>query len=270
MEATSSILEKYIYLISIFNNAGNRGLTMEEIEMKWKAQFGSFQQRTFHRQREALPSIFPMEIKCSNESGKYRYFLAPKSDNVILNKVSASWTNSLLITKKLADNIELADRIRMSPEYGNLNTAKIADAICSCKKIRLTHTIDKSFKRHLNEDKYTFNIDEDKAGQPIFKPEELVDVVSEHIISPYFLVFETYWFVIGADELDSQCIFCLERLSDIEILEESFEHRKELTYELIRNHMDIFIPLNTVDKEYDDRLMYRMMVSHSKTGHILL
>ena len=57
MDTAANLLERYTFLLSILNNAGETGLTLAQIENKWNARFGSFQSRTFHRQREAIGEV---------------------------------------------------------------------------------------------------------------------------------------------------------------------------------------------------------------------
>ena len=68
----TELIDKYIWLIQTFIDAGERGLTLEQVTTRWERRYGTeYHRRTFNNHREAIEAIFGIVIKCDRRTNKY-------------------------------------------------------------------------------------------------------------------------------------------------------------------------------------------------------
>lgn len=68
----SELIDKYVWLIQTFIDAGSHGLLLEEIVSKWEYRYGTdYSRRTFNNHREAIADIFGIEIECDRRNNHY-------------------------------------------------------------------------------------------------------------------------------------------------------------------------------------------------------
>ena len=69
----SELIDKYIWLVQTFIDAGPRGLSLEEIATRWCARYGgdSYPRRSFNNHREAVAEVFGIEIACNRSTNRY-------------------------------------------------------------------------------------------------------------------------------------------------------------------------------------------------------
>ena len=96
----SELIGKYIWLIQTLTAAGERGMTLQEIDGKYSRRYGqTYSRRTFNNHRLAVEEIFGVDIECDRKTN--RYFI-PFSGDVLDNDESIGWivntftVNSLL------------------------------------------------------------------------------------------------------------------------------------------------------------------------------
>ena len=96
----SELIGKYIWLIQTLTAAGERGMTLQEIDGKYSRRYGqTYSRRTFNNHRLAVEEIFGVDIECDRKTN--RYFI-PFSVDVLDNDESIGWivntftVNSLL------------------------------------------------------------------------------------------------------------------------------------------------------------------------------
>lgn len=66
------LLKKYIWLVQTFIRAGDRGLTLEELDRRWESRFGTgYARRTFNNHREAVEELFDIRIRCNRSTSRY-------------------------------------------------------------------------------------------------------------------------------------------------------------------------------------------------------
>lgn len=66
------LLKKYIWLIQTLIRAGDRGLTLEELDRRWESRFGTnYARRTFNNHREAIEELFDIRIRCERSTNRY-------------------------------------------------------------------------------------------------------------------------------------------------------------------------------------------------------
>ena len=69
----SELIDKYIWLVQTFIDAGERGLSLPEIADRWTARYGgeSYPRRSFNNHREAVAEVFGIEIACNRSTNRY-------------------------------------------------------------------------------------------------------------------------------------------------------------------------------------------------------
>ena len=66
------LLKKYIWLVQTLIRAGDRGLTLEELDRRWESRFGTnYARRTFNNHREAVEELFDIRIRCERSTNRY-------------------------------------------------------------------------------------------------------------------------------------------------------------------------------------------------------
>ena len=68
----AELIDKYIWLIQTFINAGDKGLSLYELEERWTRRYDEpYPRRTFNNHREAIDEIFGIEISCNRSTNRY-------------------------------------------------------------------------------------------------------------------------------------------------------------------------------------------------------
>lgn len=67
------LVEKYIFLVQTFVEAGDAGLSLQEIQSRWKNRYGSsYPRRSFVNHRDAIEEVFGIKIICNRSTNRYR------------------------------------------------------------------------------------------------------------------------------------------------------------------------------------------------------
>ena len=226
MDTAANLLERYTFLLSILNNAGDTGLTLTQIENKWNARFGSFQARTFHRQREAIGEVFPVTIECTKESGVPRYRLRASEDASPSRKIAFASLNSFLLGSELSHDRLPMDRMYMGSAYGNRFATVFAEGISKSCTVKFRYWRDRSVFRAIAEE---------NPDMP-YDPMEAEDTDRIIEFCPYALAFETWWFVIGVLPRKTRLmVYALDRMKSAEVTQNSFTPDPKFDYAAIRN-----------------------------------
>ena len=69
----SELIDKYIWLVQTFIDAGPDGLSLPEIADRWTARYGGsdYPRRSFNNHREAVAEVFGIEIACNRSTNRY-------------------------------------------------------------------------------------------------------------------------------------------------------------------------------------------------------
>ena len=69
----SELIDKYIWLVQTFIDAGPGGLSLPEIADRWTARYGGadYPRRSFNNHREAVAEVFGIEIACNRSTNRY-------------------------------------------------------------------------------------------------------------------------------------------------------------------------------------------------------
>lgn len=193
-----TILEKYIWVINTIFHAGEKGLSLKELNEKWllneDASNGKpIPRQTFDRWKGNILMSLGVLIEC-NWKDNFRYYIAnPESlKNGTLNR----WLLDTYATAQdLLQHSTLHDRIlvELVPSSQKFLT-DILNAIKETKLIRLSY---RSFKRNKS---YTFPV------------------------APYCLkLFQRRWYLLALSINDNKIrVYGLDRVEHLEILKEAF------------------------------------------------
>ena len=67
------LVGKYVFLVQTFVEAGDAGLTLEQIQRRWEDRYGeSYPRRSFANHRAAVEEVFGISITCDRRSNTYR------------------------------------------------------------------------------------------------------------------------------------------------------------------------------------------------------
>lgn len=104
----TELIDKYIWLIQTFIDAGDHGLALDEVTRKWMRRYGTdYSRRTFNNHREAVAEIFGIEIECNRSTN--RYFIRYGKD-AIDQQSSVGW----LINTFTVNNLLSLSRERLT------------------------------------------------------------------------------------------------------------------------------------------------------------
>ena len=72
----ATLFNRYIWLVDNILRAGERGITLEEINRRWvRSQYNetdeNYPERSFHRHKNAIKEMFDIDIKCDKHTGCY-------------------------------------------------------------------------------------------------------------------------------------------------------------------------------------------------------
>ena len=105
----SELIDKYIWLVQTFIDAGERGLSLPEIADRWTARYGGedYPRRSFNNHREAVAEVFGIEIACNRSTNRY-YIDAGES--AVDKRQSVDW----LVNTFMVNNLLTLSKERLS------------------------------------------------------------------------------------------------------------------------------------------------------------
>ena len=137
----TELLNKYIWLVNTFVRTGERGLSLDEICLKWENRFGScYSRRTFNNHREAVEEVFGIRIGCNRSTN--RYFVEYGSDVADENAETAWLINTFTVNNMLSLGKErLSGRVSVEDiPSGHLHLTSIMEAMTENENIITQHT----------------------------------------------------------------------------------------------------------------------------------
>ena len=67
------LVEKYVFLVQTFVEAGDRGLSLREVQDRWENRYGTaYARRSFLNHRAAVEEVFGIVISCDRSTNRYR------------------------------------------------------------------------------------------------------------------------------------------------------------------------------------------------------
>ena len=185
-------LNRYIWLVDTLVRAGQRGLTFEEINDKYRyndsiSNGGEYALRTFHDHRKVVEELFGIEIACNRSDN--RYYIRDTDDikspgyfrKWLLETISLN--NTIAANKRLRDRILLEEVPSTTPALIPLLAAMRENIMVNFQY----HPFDKDVVNPYND----------------FQPWTLK-------------MYKRRWYVYGSVPEKGLRIFSLDRISDVE------------------------------------------------------
>ena len=68
----AELIDKYVFLLQTFAEAGGKGLSLEEISSRWESRYGeAYPRRSFINHRKAIEDVFGIVITCDRSTNRY-------------------------------------------------------------------------------------------------------------------------------------------------------------------------------------------------------
>ncbi len=212
----TELLQKYIWLVQTFIRAGERGLSLTEIEDRWESRFRTeYARRTFNNHREAIEEVFGIRIECNRSTN--RYFVRGAEDVSDENAESAWLINTFTVNNMLSLGKErLQGRIAVEDiPSGHRHLTSAIEAMTENKEIRI------SYQKYTSEE------------------------ASEYTLRPYAVKeFAKRWYIIGyCIEREGLRVYGLDRVQSLELTENTFRMPADFDVEeLFATSFGIYIP----------------------------
>ena len=190
------LLNKYLWLVNQFVNAGDSGLTLPEVSRRWEDRWGvPYNRRSFCNHREAISEVFGVDIECDRATN--RDFIRGGED-IFDEAGNAAWLiNTFTVNNLLSLSRErLRGRISVEPvPSGQKWLTSIMEAMDSGHLLRISYR---------------------KYGQ---------DEASQLNVRPYGLKeHERRWYLIAwCEERNAQRVYALDRICSLEVSEDTFK-----------------------------------------------
>lgn len=185
-------LNRYIWLVDTLVRAGQRGLTFEEINDKYRyndsiSNGGEYALRTFHDHRKVVEELFGIEIVCNRSDN--RYYIRDTDDIKSPSYLRKWLLETISLNNTIAANDRLRDRILLE-EVPSTTPALIPLLAAMRENITVNfqyHPFDKDVVNQYND----------------FQPWTLK-------------MYKRRWYVYGSVPERGMRIFSLDRICDVE------------------------------------------------------
>ena len=183
------LLKKYIWLVQTLIRAGDRGLTLEELDRRWESRFGTgYARRTFNNHREAVEELFDIRIRCNRSTSRYFISGAAGMED---SDASAAWLiNTFTVNEMLSLSRErLSGRVSVEDiPSGQRYLTAIIEAMTENSELKIAYR------------KYTS------------------DEVSEYTLQPYAVKESARrWYLVAwCHEREAVRVYGLDRIVNLE------------------------------------------------------
>ena len=201
----SELIGKYIWLIQTLTAAGDRGLTLQEIDGKYSRRYGqTYSRRTFNNHRLAVEEIFGVDIECDRKTNRYHI---PFCEDVLDNDESIGWlVNTFTVNSLLSLGKErLSGRVSVEEiPSGQKYLTAIMQAMEDGKELEIVYG------------KYSSDSSETLHVQPL--------AVKEHEKRWYLVAFchERAVADSGNDDINAWRVYGLDRITSLQVTEVPF------------------------------------------------
>ncbi len=194
----ANLFNRYIWLVDIIHCAGERGITLEEINRRWvRSQYNetgeNYPERSFHRHKNAIKEMFDIDIECDRRTGRY---IIANADDLDKGGVRHWLLNTFAVNNLINESHHLKRRILFEeiPSGQRFLTA-IIEAMRDGVTLMLTY---RSFNR---------------ANASTFE------------VHPYCVkVFKQRWYMVAYSPFYGELrIYALDRIEELRQTEHPFE-----------------------------------------------
>lgn len=144
--STSTLVSRYIWLLNNISQAGERGLSREDINRLWRGcpynedHEDEIPRKTLYNYKCEIESLFEITIEAVRINGRFRYRIAGE-DSVQRSQVRRLLLNSLSLNEALRSGGDLSEQILLEeiPSSGGAALGTILQAIQSGRALRIEH-----------------------------------------------------------------------------------------------------------------------------------
>ena len=194
----ANLFNRYIWLVDNILRAGERGITLEEINRRWmRSQYNetgeNYPERSFHRHKNAIKEMFDIDIECDKRTGCY--FIS-NSEDIDKGGVRTWLLNTFAVNNLINESHHLKRRILFEDiPSGQRFLTTIIEAMRDGLTMMLTY---QSFNK---DNPHTFEV------------------------HPYCVkVFKQRWYLVAYSPwYDDMRIYALDRVFEVETTETKFK-----------------------------------------------
>ena len=198
----ANLFNRYIWLVDNILRAGERGITLEEINRRWmRSQYNetgeAYPERSFHRHKNAIKEMFDIDIECDKRTGCYTI---ANADDMNQGGVRTWLLNTFAVNNLINESHHLKRRILFEEiPSGQRFLTTIIEAMRDGLTVMLTY---QSFNK---DNPHTFEV------------------------HPYCVkVFKQRWYLVAYNPYyDELRIYALDRVEDVETTENRFKQPKD-------------------------------------------
>ena len=93
------LIDKYVFLVQTFIEAGEYGLSLQELQDRWEDRYGeAYPRRTFVNHRAAVADVFGIEITCNRSTNRY---LINAADSAVDKRAATDYLINTFTVKSL-------------------------------------------------------------------------------------------------------------------------------------------------------------------------
>ena len=198
-------MARYLWLLNNIAEAGERGISREEINRKWvhciynDNHESEIPRKTFYNYKCEIEALFGITLESRRIDGHFRYRIADE-DSIEVGQVKRLLLNSLSINEAVSRGGELADRILLEdiPSSGGAALGSVIEAIRTSRALEIVH---KSFKKGAE--------------------------ANVSVVYPFCLKLrEQRWYVLAYKPSESDArVYGLDRIGQCRVLEEEFNSK---------------------------------------------
>ena len=213
----SELIDKYIWLVQTFIDAGPGGLSLPEIADLWTARYGGvdYPRRSFNNHREAVAEVFGIEIACNRSTNRY-YIDAGES--AVDKRQSVDW----LINTFTVNNLLSLGKERLS---GRVSVEDIPSG-----QMHLVTVMQAML---------------DNVGMELRYRKYLSDEEEVRHIRPYAVKeFEKRWYIVAySEEAEALRVYAMDRIISLAPTGEKFKMPKGFQVDdLFESSYGIYLP----------------------------
>ena len=194
----ANLFNRYIWLVDNILRAGERGITLEEINRRWmRSQYNetgeNYPERSFHRHKNAIKEMFDIDIECDKRTGCYTI---ANADDMNQGGVRTWLLNTFAVNNLINESHHLKRRILFEEiPSGQRFLTTIIEAMRDGLTVMLTY---RSFNK---ENPHTFEV------------------------HPYCVkVFKQRWYMVAYNPwYDDIRIYALDRVEEVQTTENRFK-----------------------------------------------
>lgn len=210
------LVDKYVFLLQTFVEAGGRGLSLDEISSRWMSRYGEkYPRRTFGNHRAAVEEVFGVAITCNRSTNRY-YIDAAESAvdkrEAVEYLVNTFTVNNLLTLGKQ----RLSGRVAVEDiPSGQKYLTSVMQAMLDSRQLTI------GYRKYMSDETET-----------------------RHICPYAVKEFEKRWYIVAFSmDADALRTYAMDRITSMEMTEDTFRMPEGFNVDrLFENSYGIYLP----------------------------